>query len=238
MVGLATRPDIRGCDLHSEGAFVTLSSGWVASFLLKKGDFNWIASGFAGRVIHCVVHGVFHLRFRGLGASSAAVAPEEPEGKNSTQNKESQTKAHVEVSISGLIGQLLRKIYLAGCRRKARNVVLDAELSGWFGEGFVEGEHFSSLVGAAGPEEAAEAVAAFARDDVDVKMRDALADDVVHGDEGALRFHYLLHFAREHLSVGEKRADQGGGKIGQSGVVRFGNEQDVAGEKGTNVEEG
>lgn len=102
----------------------------------------------------------------------------------------------------------------------------------------MEGEHFIFLVGAAGPEEAAEAVAAFARDDVDVKMRDTLADDVVHGDEGAFCFHYLLHFAREHLSVGEKRADQFGGEIGQSGVVRFRNEQNVAGEKRAHVEEG
>jgi len=102
----------------------------------------------------------------------------------------------------------------------------------------VQGQHFAFLVGAAGPEEAAKAVAAFARDDVDVKMRDALADDVVHGDEGAFCFHYLLHFAREHLSVGEKRADQFGGEIGQSGIVRFRNEQDVAGEKRANVEKG
>jgi hypothetical protein len=111
-------------------------------------------------------------------------------------------------------------------------------MSGYFGEDFVEGEHFSFLVGAAGPEEAAEAVAAFARDDVDVKMRDALADDVVHGDERAFRFHHLLHFAREHLSVREKGPDQGCGEIGQSGVVRFRNEQDVPGKKRTNVEKG
>lgn len=103
---------------------------------------------------------------------------------------------------------------------------------------FVEGEHFAFLVGAAGPEEAAKTVAAFAGNDVDVKMRHALADDVVHGDEGAFSFHGLLHFAGKHLSVGEKRSDQFGGEIRQSGVVRFRNQQDVAGEKRANVEEG
>ena len=103
---------------------------------------------------------------------------------------------------------------------------------------FMHGQHFPLLVGAAGPEETAESVAAFARDDVDVKMRDALADDVVHGDEGAFCFHRLLHSAGEHLSVGEKRTDQGGGEIRQSGVVCFRNQQDVAGEKRADVEEG
>jgi len=102
----------------------------------------------------------------------------------------------------------------------------------------MHGQHFSLLVGAAGPEEAAKAVAALAGDDVDVKMRDALADNVVHGDEGAFRFHYLLHFAGKHLSVGEKRADQFGGEIRQGGVMRFRDQQDVAGEKWANVEEG
>ena len=102
----------------------------------------------------------------------------------------------------------------------------------------MEGEHFTFLVGAAGPEEAAQAVLAFAWDDVDVEVRDALADDVVDGDEGAVCLHCCLHFAGEHLSVGEKRADQGGGEIGQSGVMRFRNQQDVAGEKRADVEEG
>jgi hypothetical protein len=129
---------------------------------------------------------------------------------------------------------------------------LDAELSGGgrhgsfgsgatlagFREDFVHGEHFALLVGAARPEEAAQAVAAFARDDVDVEMRHALADDVIHGHKGAFCFHYLLHFSGEHLSVDEKRADQGGGEVRQSGVVRFRNQQDVAGEKRANIEEG
>ncbi len=105
------------------------------------------------------------------------------------------------------------------------------------GQYFVQGEHFSLLVGTAGPEEAAEAVLAFAGDDVDMKMGHALADDVVDSDEAAFCFHYLLHFSGEHLNVSEKRADHGGGEIRQSGVVRLRNQQDVAGEKRANVEE-
>jgi hypothetical protein len=108
----------------------------------------------------------------------------------------------------------------------------------WFGQHFVQGEHFSFLIGAARPEKAAQAVLAFARDDVDMEMGDALADDVVDGDEGAVCFHCCLHFSSEHLSVGEKRADQGCGEIRQSGVVSSRNQQDVAGEKRANVEEG
>jgi hypothetical protein len=108
----------------------------------------------------------------------------------------------------------------------------------WFGQHFVQGEHFSFLIGAARPEKAAQAVLAFARDDVDMEVRDALTDDVVDGDEAAVCFHCCLHFSGEHLSVGEKRADQGGGEIRQSGVMRFRNQQDVAGEKRANVKEG
>jgi hypothetical protein len=112
-----------------------------------------------------------------------------------------------------------------------------ATLAG-FGEDFVHGEHFSFLVGATGPEKATKAVLAFARNDMDMEVRDALADDVVHGDEAAVCLHCCLHFAGEQLCVGEKRADQSGGEIRQSGVVRFRNQQDVAGEKRANVEEG
>ena len=92
-----------------------------------------------------------------------------------------------------------------------------------FGEDFVHGEHFSFLIGATGPEKATKTVLAFARDDVDMEVRDALADDVVDGDEAAVCFHCCLHFSGEHLSVGEKRANQFGGEIRQSGIVRFGN---------------
>ena len=105
------------------------------------------------------------------------------------------------------------------------------------GQHFVHGEHLSFLVGAAGPEEAPQAVLALARDDVDVKVGNTLADDVVHGDEGAFCFHYLLYFSGEHLSVGEKRADQGGGEIRQSGVMRLWNQQNVAREKRADIEE-
>src|SRR5215203_4697284 len=45
------------------------------------------------------------------------------------------------------------------------------------------------LVGVARPEEAPEPVLAGPRDDVEVEMGDALADDVVDGHEGALGAH-------------------------------------------------
>jgi len=98
------------------------------------------------------------------------------------------------------------------------------------------GEHFSLLVGTAGPEEAAEAVLAFAGDDVDMKMGHALADDVVDSDEAAFCFHYLLHFSGEHLNVSEKRPITAVGDQ-TKWVVRLRNQQDVAGEKRANVEE-
>ncbi len=98
------------------------------------------------------------------------------------------------------------------------------------------GEQFFVFVAQAGPEEAAQAVAFAARDDVDVKMRDALADHVVHGHEAAFRLHHLLNFSSEHLRVQEKRADQRSGQIRQRVIVRLRNEQDVAGEKRAHVE--
>ncbi len=100
------------------------------------------------------------------------------------------------------------------------------------------GDHFFSLILATGPEEAAQAVFAFARNDVDVKVRNALADDVVDCDEAAFRLHGLLHFASELLGIDEKRTYQIGREIEQCWVVGFGNQQDMAGEKRAHVEKG
>ena len=77
----------------------------------------------------------------------------------------------------------------------------------WPGERFVHGEHFSLLIWPTRPEKTSQAVAALSRNDVDVQMRHALADDVVDGDKGAFRLHNFLHFSSEHLSVREKRTD-------------------------------
>jgi len=101
----------------------------------------------------------------------------------------------------------------------------------------VRGDHFFLLIGATRPEEAAQAVLAFSRNDVDVKVRDALADDIVDGDKAAFRLHAVLNSARKLLGIQEKGTDEVSRKVEQRWIVRFGNEQDVAGKKGTNVEE-
>jgi len=87
-----------------------------------------------------------------------------------------------------------------------------------------------------GLEDAAQAVAFAPRDDVDVKMRDALADDIIHCDEAAFGLHHLLNFSSEHLRVQEKWADERSGQIRQGVIVRLRNEQDMAGEKRAHVE--
>src|ERR1700723_3034579 len=67
-------------------------------------------------------------------------------------------------------------------------------------------------------------------------MRHALADDVVDGDEGAFRLHYFLHLSSEHLSVEEKWTDQRSGKIRQTSIVRFRDQQHMSREKRADVE--
>jgi hypothetical protein len=99
-------------------------------------------------------------------------------------------------------------------------------------------DHFFPLILATRPEEAAEAVFAFSRNDVDVKVRNALADDVVDCDEAAFRFHGVLHFAGELLGIGEEWTHQIGREIEQRRIVGFGNQQDVTGKKRVHVEKG
>jgi len=102
----------------------------------------------------------------------------------------------------------------------------------------VGGNHFFFLVGAAGPEKAAEAVFAFSRNDVDVKVRNALADNIVDCNEAAFRLHAVLNFTGEFLGIDEKWTDQIGREIEQRWIVALGNQQDVAREKRADVEEG
>ena len=52
-----------------------------------------------------------------------------------------------------------------------------------------------------GPKEASEAIPAPSRDDVDVEVRDALADAVVDGDERAVRVQAQFNRARQRLDV-------------------------------------
>jgi hypothetical protein len=73
---------------------------------------------------------------------------------------------------------------------------------------------------------------------MDVKVRDALTDDVVNCYEAAFRLHGVLYLAGEHLGVDEKWTDEVSREIEQRWIVGFGNEQDVAGEKRAHVEKG
>lgn len=100
------------------------------------------------------------------------------------------------------------------------------------------GDHFFPLILATRPEETAQAVFAFSRNDVDVKVRNALADHVVDCDEAAFCLHGLLHFAGELLGIDEKRTYQIGREVEQRCIVGFGNQQDMAREKRTHVEKG
>lgn len=65
---------------------------------------------------------------------------------------------------------------------------------------------FSRFV--ARPEESAKTVATPSGNDMEVKVRHALAHDVVHGDESAVGFHCPLDRLREHLAIQEQRPDQ------------------------------
>ena len=58
------------------------------------------------------------------------------------------------------------------------------------------------------PEKSPQAVALFARNDVNVKVRHALAHHVVHRHKTALRLHRRFHRLSQMLRVQEKRADQ------------------------------
>jgi hypothetical protein len=102
----------------------------------------------------------------------------------------------------------------------------------------VDGEQFFPFIFATRPEETAQAIFAFSRNDVDVKVRDALADNVVDCNEGAFRLHGILHFTGELLGIGEKRTDELSREIEQRWVVGFGDQQDVARKERPHVEKG
>ena len=80
------------------------------------------------------------------------------------------------------------------------------------------------------PEKASETVLLAARDDMHVQVRHALAHAIVNGDEGAFGPHAPLDGARQQLDILEKWADQVGREILQCLIVRFRDEQRVAGE--------
>ena len=71
-----------------------------------------------------------------------------------------------------------------------------------------------------------------------VKVRDALADDVVERHEGALGVERLDHRAGQQPGVGEQRLQQVVGQVGQRLVMLPAGSAGVAGEQGAVVEEG
>ena len=65
----------------------------------------------------------------------------------------------------------------------------------------------SSRLRPPGPEKASEAIPARPGNDVDVEVRDALADPVVDGDEGAVRVEAQFNRTGQHLDVREQGTD-------------------------------
>lgn len=72
---------------------------------------------------------------------------------------------------------------------------------------------------------------------MDVQMRNALADGVVHGDEAPLRSHGLGHRCRQPADPLEQRTDHLDRKIGERLDMRAGHQQHVSGEERSGVEE-
>src|SRR5437762_8935636 len=79
----------------------------------------------------------------------------------------------------------------------------------------------------AGPEEAAQAVLAIPRHDMDVEVGHALADAVVDRDERTGGAERGLHRAREPLRLSEQRSDELRRQVDQRLVVHLGHEQGV-----------
>ena len=73
---------------------------------------------------------------------------------------------------------------------------------------------------------------------MDVKVRHALADLVVHGDERPLGPDRPLDRLSQPLGVPEQGMDQMIGEIGEGLVMLAGDQKDMAGKEGTVVEEG
>src|SRR5262245_29302110 len=94
-----------------------------------------------------------------------------------------------------------------------------------------------TLVLRARPEKTLEAVPLRARYDMDVQMRDALADDVVHRDECPLRAERLRDRTRDGLNTLEEWTDRFERKVRQRDDVCARNDQHVSNEERRFVEE-
>ena len=87
------------------------------------------------------------------------------------------------------------------------------------------------------PEETAQAVFFSPRNNVYVQVRHALAHPVVNREKRAVRLHALFDGARQHLDIAEERRNELRGKILERFIVRLRNQQRVAREKRTVVQE-
>jgi hypothetical protein len=95
---------------------------------------------------------------------------------------------------------------------------------------------FLALIRVTRPKEAFQSVFAASRHNVGVKMRHALADAIVHRDEGAMGFQRRLDRTTETLHIPEVWPDQVLGQVGQRFVVCFRNQEAMAGKNWTVVE--
>jgi len=96
----------------------------------------------------------------------------------------------------------------------------------------------SVLIRTAGPKESLESVLAAARHDMHVKVRDALADAIVDGDETAVGLKRGLHRLGQEAGSGEKGRNTIGRQIGEGFKVGPWDKQRVAGKERPGVEEG
>jgi hypothetical protein len=87
------------------------------------------------------------------------------------------------------------------------------------------------LIGAPGPKESFQPVSLAARNDVNVEMRDALADAIVDGHEGSFGVHPLHDGAGKKLDIQKERADQIIGQVRKRLKVALYDEEAMAGEK-------
>jgi hypothetical protein len=90
----------------------------------------------------------------------------------------------------------------------------------------------------AGPEKALEPIFLSARYNVDVKMRNALADMVVDGDKGPLGLHSDFYGMGEELGIRKQGSDEIGGKIDQRLAMIFRDQKTMAGKEGPVIQKG
>lgn len=88
------------------------------------------------------------------------------------------------------------------------------------------------------PEKPLEAVPHPSRHDVNVQVRNALADAVVDRDKAAFRFHASLDRFRNELNARKKRSEKPGREIDDGLEMFLRNEQAVPGKERTAIEKG